>query len=91
MHLKLEVLDAALPLVELGLSQPLAEISLLTPELVDLGFQSCDAIVTSHESKLPAQAVAEPEPNVPSPAAASAVVRCRFPADSARMTAAPPS
>ena len=44
-RLDLDVLDAALPLLDLGLGEPLPELALFGLELVDVGFELGDALV----------------------------------------------
>src|ERR1017187_9428717 len=51
-HLQLKVLNAPLPLVDLGLGELLVQFSLLGVELVDLGLQLSDVLVSRHESNV---------------------------------------
>jgi hypothetical protein len=50
--LDLEILDAPLPLVDLGLGQLLVQLGLLGLELSDLGFQFGNALFSRHESNV---------------------------------------
>jgi hypothetical protein len=51
-QLQLQVLNAPLPLVDLGPGELPVQLSLLGLELVDLGFQLSDALFSRHESNV---------------------------------------